>query len=194
MRKAGHTGAVCGIDFSDHVVQQLADKKGKGMSFQVMDARALSFKDDSFDIVIDKGTIDAMLCAQDEDDRAVMLGFQNARHICKEAGRVLGAAGYFVLVSHAGPETALGAKLLRECIMPGLLESQAVQEGQPPPAWYINVHCSQAEVGMNEEQDKGEQDEGSPAVYIISKKPGRLTRSCFSKQISESFPIKCHMH
>ena len=38
---------------------------GTGMTYEVMDARDIKYEDNTFDLVVDKSTIDALLCGDD---------------------------------------------------------------------------------------------------------------------------------
>lgn len=58
-----------------------------------MDATHMTFEDSSFDLIIDKGTLDAVLCG--EDNVAVDL--------CKEMGRVCCPDGSIYIISHGSP-------------------------------------------------------------------------------------------
>ena len=55
------------IDISDVVIQQMRKRNGERdlMTWEVMDVRKLEYKDDYFDVAIDKSTIDALLCGDD---------------------------------------------------------------------------------------------------------------------------------
>lgn len=86
----------------------------------------LAYADSSFDLVIDKGTIDAMLCSS--------TGAANAASICAEAARVLCPEGVFVLVSHMSPESDEGASFLSESLLPALHTQSA------SAAWAVEVH------------------------------------------------------
>ena len=61
-----------------------------------MDARALEFQGERFDLVVDKGTLDSILCADDAEVAAAKA--------VSEVARVLVPGGVFVMVSHASPE------------------------------------------------------------------------------------------
>jgi 23S rRNA G2445 N2-methylase RlmL len=68
MRADGYTGQYVGFDFAPAVIEQLNTQRGElpeSVTFQVQDARDLPYEDQSYDCVIDKGTIDAMLCQDD---------------------------------------------------------------------------------------------------------------------------------
>jgi EEF1A lysine methyltransferase 4 len=50
------------IDFSPKAIAIMAEREAQlNLEWQVMDVRDLKFPDNSFDIAIDKGTLDAML-------------------------------------------------------------------------------------------------------------------------------------
>jgi ubiquinone/menaquinone biosynthesis C-methylase UbiE len=66
------------------------------ISWQVMDWVKLDFKDNSFDIVFDKGTQDAIICAKNADEL-----FDTTM---KEAHRVLKRMGYFFEITYAAPQ------------------------------------------------------------------------------------------
>ena len=94
------------IDISDEVVNRLKDFyesdsiSRPGLYFEVMDATLMSYEDSIFDLVIDKGTFDSLMC--DES------GSRRARDMLKHISRVLKpGSGHFVLVSHERPEKRL---------------------------------------------------------------------------------------
>ncbi|EGN96704.1 hypothetical protein SERLA73DRAFT_75577 [Serpula lacrymans var. lacrymans S7.3] len=58
---------IVNIDYSSVVIQQMKQKYGSirpGMEWHEMDVRALSFGNASFDVAIDKGTMDAMMASE----------------------------------------------------------------------------------------------------------------------------------
>jgi ubiquinone/menaquinone biosynthesis C-methylase UbiE len=61
-----------------------------------MDIRDLKYEDNSFDIAIDKSTIDSLLCG----DRS----FLNVAIMINEIQRVLKAGGIYMIISYGQPE------------------------------------------------------------------------------------------
>lgn len=60
----GYKGIVS-IDISEVIVDKMRNemlKKNKNIPFLVMDATKMTYEDNSFDVVIDKGTLDALAC------------------------------------------------------------------------------------------------------------------------------------
>lgn len=88
--------AVISVDYSEPVIQRMrrtAIERGqRELTFETMDCTDMrAFPDASFDIVLDKGTIDAMACAQDHN-RII------ARYV-SEIRRLLRPGGRFILIS-----------------------------------------------------------------------------------------------
>ncbi|KAF8328367.1 uncharacterized protein EI90DRAFT_3146144 [Cantharellus anzutake] len=56
---------IVNTDYSSVVINQMAQRHSeKSMQWIEMDIRALQFEDETFDVVIDKGTMDAMLAVK----------------------------------------------------------------------------------------------------------------------------------
>lgn len=89
MGKAGYD--VTNIDISDVALGQMAGKSTQ--EFVQMDATKCAFRDASFDLVVDKGTFDALACAQ---------GSQLPDMVVSEMGRVAQSA--LILITHGRPE------------------------------------------------------------------------------------------
>ena len=64
-----------------------------------MDVRSLQFEDNTFDVVIDKGTFDSVLCG---DGSA-----PNAEQMLNEVHRVLSANGVYICITYGVPESRL---------------------------------------------------------------------------------------
>ena len=83
MRADGYTGDHTGVDFAGSVIQQLLTEHAPlpaGIRFEEQDARQLPYASASFDTVLDKGTIDAMLCGdEDSGQTTVSCVFSHSR-------------------------------------------------------------------------------------------------------------------
>eukprot|EP00698_Gefionella_okellyi_P006283 TRINITY_DN15668_c0_g1_i1.p1 TRINITY_DN15668_c0_g1~~TRINITY_DN15668_c0_g1_i1.p1 ORF type:complete len:371 (+),score=53.88 TRINITY_DN15668_c0_g1_i1:106-1218(+) len=81
------------IDISDPVIQYCAKtfQHVPGVQFLTMDAFHTSFSDAQFAVVLDKGTIDAIICGAD--------GANDVVRLCHEMNRILQPSGCFVIIS-----------------------------------------------------------------------------------------------
>jgi len=66
------------------------------MTWEVMDVRDLKYPDEFFDVILDKSTIDAMLCGT--------CAYLNVAVMMKECQRVLKTGGYYIAISYGTPE------------------------------------------------------------------------------------------
>ena len=88
------------IDISSVVIQQMKErnKARKEMIYEVMDCCDLSYPDNFFDCIIDKSTIDAILCGDN--------AFLNTALMLKESQRTLKEeGGKYIAISYGKPET-----------------------------------------------------------------------------------------
>lgn len=85
------------IDISKVVIAMMSKRNEmrSKMSWEVMDICDIKYPNDFFDIVIDKSTIDAVLCGDNS--------FLNAAKATNEISRVLKKEGKFFMVSYAKP-------------------------------------------------------------------------------------------
>lgn len=90
---------IVNMDISKVVIDQMRErnKDRKEMTWEVEDALHMSYKDQSFDIVLDKSTLDAILCGE--------ASFKNAARLLAESQRVLKAGGIYLCISYGRPET-----------------------------------------------------------------------------------------
>jgi len=97
LAKAG-VHKVTSIDTSRVVVQQMSAKHREitNLAYTVMDVRRMQYPDASFDVCVDKGLLDTLLCMRD--------GEEVAKAAFSEIYRILKPSGALVLVSHGGPE------------------------------------------------------------------------------------------
>jgi ubiquinone/menaquinone biosynthesis C-methylase UbiE len=92
------------IDISKVVIDQMRDKykdrASGGMSFKVMNACHLDYPDEHFDCVLDKGTLDSILCGEGSTG--------NVAKMLSEVVRVLKPNGVFFMVSYGVSDNRLG--------------------------------------------------------------------------------------
>lgn len=81
----------------DRMVEEHKDKSS--LQWQQMNATALDFPDETFDVIIAKGTVDAILCGEGST--------ANIAKLCSEASRVLKPNGCFFIVSFGVPDNRL---------------------------------------------------------------------------------------
>ncbi|KAG9396049.1 Methyltransferase domain [Carpediemonas membranifera] len=85
------------IDFSHTAVTKAANRaEGRTVEHSVMDTTHLYYPSETFDVVIDKGTLDSVLCGSDS--------FVRASATLQEVYRVLKPNGFFISISQAPPE------------------------------------------------------------------------------------------
>jgi ubiquinone/menaquinone biosynthesis C-methylase UbiE len=96
---------LCNIDICENVIefmkQRNAERKEMTCKFILilvhkMDVRDLKFNDNTFDLAVDKSTIDALLCGDSS--------FLNVAIMTKEVQRVLKTGGIYMIISYGQPE------------------------------------------------------------------------------------------
>mmetsp|Transcript_30296 Transcript_30296/g.58235 ORF Transcript_30296/g.58235 Transcript_30296/m.58235 type:complete len:271 (-) Transcript_30296:131-943(-) len=102
MYTAGYTNAV-NIDCSKTIIEAMRRRCADmtEMTWEVDDCRATAFEDNSFDVAIDKGTLDALSCGDTE-------GTYNT---CSEMHRILKPGGRFISISSSPMFVYLSGKL-----------------------------------------------------------------------------------
>ena len=92
---------ISNVDISRVVIDQMGDKyKDKpALTFQQMNVCSLEFPDESFDAVIVKGTMDAILCGEGST--------ANVAKMCMEVSRVLKPSGILFVVSYGVPDNLM---------------------------------------------------------------------------------------
>lgn len=183
------TGKLYGIDFSTAIIEVLQNKnENEKLIYEVMDARHLTYNNNSFDLVIDKGTIDAMLCSDNWNE--------NVELILNEMCRVLKNEGQIMIVSHLHFESNEFQEIMNEILVP-ILGNYTIDR-----MWNIDVHCTEStnnnkEGDEEEDQDQDEEDNeednednevnNGASVYIISSRNRRVTRS---STLGKSLPVQ----
>ncbi|CAI5742151.1 unnamed protein product [Hyaloperonospora brassicae] len=90
------------VDVSDVVVQQMAAKykeQAEQLQWQTMNMCALECSNEAFDAVVDKGTMDSILCGEGST--------ANVSKMCHEVYRVLKPNGVYFVVSYGVPTNRL---------------------------------------------------------------------------------------
>ena len=154
------------------------DRPTLDVTYVIEDARDMAYKDESFDLIIDKGTTDALLSDKEE-------GISNCVKVVAEMGRCVTRGGFIMVVSHMNAHCDAGIDWCDKVLVAGLRTCTSRADA----SWEIEVHGSDTcssdnaheDSGMNDEKDadNDEADEdgtpppGSPgpAVYIIHKLP-----------------------
>ncbi|KAL1832636.1 hypothetical protein ACET3Z_002287 [Daucus carota] len=98
---------VVNIDISSVAIETMRERYSNRpqMKYLKMDVRNMSaFQSDSFVAVIDKGTLDSLLCGHNSRE--------NAAKMLQEVARVLKANGVYILITYGAPTYRL--QLLRE--------------------------------------------------------------------------------
>ncbi|KAJ8604706.1 hypothetical protein CTAYLR_006540 [Chrysophaeum taylorii] len=143
LRRDGHRGRLVGVDIVEKAVRALR-RETRGLEIEVYcdDVRALRFGASTFDVVVDKGTIDAMICG----------GAAAVQAACAEVSRVLRVGGRFVVCSH---HLVDGMDDWLRPVIDGLTTTTTTTKGdQPVVAWGLDVHALEG---------------GGPTIYIFTK-------------------------
>ena len=93
---------ITSIDFSKIVIEQMNamyKEKIPNLKFEEQDIRKMPYHDCCFDAVIDKGTLDSILCGDSSGP--------NAEKALKEIYRVLNPKGVYIVVTYGLPEQRL---------------------------------------------------------------------------------------
>lgn len=101
---------ITNIDISNIVIEKMK-KEYPEENFMEMDATNMTFEDNKFDCVIDKGTLDALMCSE---------GIDLPKKLIQEMYRVTKVGGYFTIVTHGDPECRVG--LFEKSLSSGVYE------------------------------------------------------------------------
>mmetsp|Transcript_8531 Transcript_8531/g.13844 ORF Transcript_8531/g.13844 Transcript_8531/m.13844 type:complete len:209 (+) Transcript_8531:182-808(+) len=94
--------SIANIDISKIVIEQMQErhKDKTTLTWQVMNACHLDFKDETFDCIVDKGTMDSILCGEGSTG--------NVAKMLSECVRVLKPNGVLFMISYGVPDNRLG--------------------------------------------------------------------------------------
>eukprot|EP00744_Colponema_vietnamica_P023463 GILI01033952.1.p1 GENE.GILI01033952.1~~GILI01033952.1.p1 ORF type:complete len:254 (-),score=63.02 GILI01033952.1:57-818(-) len=123
---------IVNIDFSQVVIEKMRQKHADKpeMTWECMDMLELSFADQSFDVVIDKATMDVLMCDIGDvwDPREEV--WRDTHRMCAGISRVLKSEGKFIGISFDQPHFRKRFLLGRE-----------VGPSDPSPfGWTLTVH------------------------------------------------------
>ncbi|KAL0241519.1 hypothetical protein GEMRC1_006754 [Eukaryota sp. GEM-RC1] len=151
--EAGYQSIVS-IDIAENVVEQMVEKYKESapeLEWQKMDVRKLDFPSETFDLIVDKGTMDALLCGKDS--------FENVLCAHKEINRCLKPQGIYVNITYGQPESRLDHFKRQD--LNWNVETKTVpksmlglEENQDNPSNYFYVYiCSHPQESPKEEQE-----------------------------------------
>lgn len=132
MAEAGYRN-ITNIDISAAAIWKMKERdRGENQAtWLVMDATAMTFPDSSFDLAVDKGTLDAMM-----HGKAHGSSVEASSAMIAEVWRTLRAGGVFILVSHNGHRF----DVLNEAVSPSRWQEVEVRRCQlSAQATLINV-------------------------------------------------------
>jgi ubiquinone/menaquinone biosynthesis C-methylase UbiE len=185
MYKEGYTN-ITNTDFSTIVVEDM-QLKYKNLGFDetfecncptysdiCCDVRDMKndFEDETFDIVVDKGTLDSVLCGA--------YSSQNCRKMFREVSRVLKSKGYYICISYGDPDIRKGYFDVPEY-------EWAIMSPSPYKIFKPNV--SQADVEFDD-KDKEKNKDYYHYVYVLQKVRNKCNLAClkpFATGLSKTY-------
>ncbi|KAL6073733.1 Endothelin-converting enzyme 2 [Balamuthia mandrillaris] len=105
MYKEGYK-KITNVDFSSVVIQQMKERYEATMpemQWHVMDVLDMSYPDASFDVAIDKGTMDALMCENSETWELDPKLAEQCHKMCSEVSRVLRSGGRYIQITFGQP-------------------------------------------------------------------------------------------
>ena len=163
----GYT-TITNVDASRVVIDQMIDryKDKPTLQWQQMNVTSLEFPDETFDVVIAKATLDAVLCGEGwltqisienmYNDSTKYFFFSgstaNVAKFCSEVSRVLKPTGLFFIVSYGVPDNRLN-----------YLEKEDIY------SWTVTVHTVPKPTVSAAAVPSAEDANGVHYIYICSK-------------------------
>ena len=158
MMKDGYTNIV-NMDFSRVVIYQMQHKYPQ-MKWEQMNALHMSYPDNTFQIVIDKGTLDCIFCNSGVDGIR-----KQVKAYCDEIERVLQDNGLWIVISQEGPESRLEHFETDDCEDDEFLSFDCVQVLHLKNEWE-DTHP----VNLNTKEENGYY------VYVCAKNPEKFKK------------------
>jgi EEF1A lysine methyltransferase 4 len=144
------------IDISEVVVNQMRSRYREmdKMEWTRMDVMKLEFPDNTFDIVIDKGTIDSLLCGSNS--------FHNVYQMNKQISRVLKKGGHYITITYGQPDTRIDhfrRKKLHFEVEHKMVDKPVFSSDSSPTSNYHVYVMTKTEDGENEMMEEEEEEE-----------------------------------
>jgi len=155
MNETGYTN-VLNIDFSRVVIYQMKHKYPK-LQWAQMNALYMSYPDKTFQVVIDKGTLDCIFCHRKEDDAS-----KQVKKYCNEIERVLKDGGLWIVISNAGPELRL--------------EYLENEDSSDSNFMTFDCICVYHEYSDFEDNNPNKQEDNGYYIYVCKKDPEKSKR------------------
>jgi len=157
--------SITSVDYSEKVLSEMeARKKGRKITYTQMDLADLKFPEESFDIIIDKATLDATFCNEEGDTLTIV------KKIWENYFRVLAHKGRYICIT-----------LLQQQVLSGILSYFMHGNNNSlfaDHAFIVRIYESEADLIIHPEQKH------APFVLIIEKSKLDLTNEG-SKKIKE---------
>ena len=169
-------------------------------NFQALDARSLPFESNTWDLILEKGTLDAMLSDDNE-------GVHNCIKIVKEMARLTSEGGAILIVSHLNANEPKGMGWLEDVVFCGLKNEfmerrrkgkekmksnnngKSEEDEKKEYVWSVEVHGGEGKfLDVNGDEIENPDNDAiqiyGPAVYVIRKKsvPASVALDLFGKK------------
>jgi len=179
--KGKHTGPLVGIDISGIDAAKEMNKNHKNITILNIDARYCSkeFNLCDFDAILDKSTIDGMLCDE-------VNGLEHVIQMTTNIGMILKEGGIYCIVSHNNPQVDDDSEIVvtewLEAVIKGLLS-----DGRR--TFRLDIHFFSNDLDEQQQQSSS----SSPSVYLFTRtrRSGRLKNA---DEDALAIEIELHEH
>ena len=132
LRRAGCEGRLIGVDFSKTAIdicrREFRKRRIEYACADVCELRNVLPEPNTADLVLDKGTLNALRCEQDVRTRN-----RNVWRMCAEVGRIVAADGLFVWINLCDIQSDGGVNVCVDHVLPALIDGSAA-------AWRVEWH------------------------------------------------------
>lgn len=145
MYEDGYT-QIMNVDYSLVAIKAMQEKYREkvGMQYVQMDLRAMEFPEGAYNVVVDKGTLDSVLCGEGST--------LNVQKMLMEISRVLDSKGVYILISHGQPSYRL------------------TYLQRPEFGWDVKVHTvGKPTMGMNTAVPTDDKEGNVHYIYICQR-------------------------